>query len=173
MRVQPPGKITDGIAAVRQEGDRLISLQALGFEPREQASFRLGITTAHVAKARGGSALWRQALTHDHLKPPFGSGALVFRVDVDAVQADDQRASRFGLCRVTLAAGRQERVAPIAQVTFQAFGRVVHLTPKRPGTEGLADRQHLSQQLKGQPVRHQGRELGLQVGQLGRRALRQ
>ena len=78
-------ELTDRIATVRQERDRLITLQALGFEPLEQTTFGFNVVTTYKAEALRGSAFCGQAFAHDHLEPAFGARALVFGVDVDAV----------------------------------------------------------------------------------------
>jgi len=61
----------------------------------------------------------------------------------------------------------------LAQFCFQPSGHPPHLPANRPAAQVLTDRQHLLEELKGQSVGDQGRELGFQVSQFRRAALGQ
>jgi hypothetical protein len=93
LRVQAYRQLTDRLAAVRQERNRLVALQALGVEPFDQAPLGLGVVTAHETEALGRLVLGGEPLAHDDLKPPFGSGGLILGVNVNAIQAHDPRGS--------------------------------------------------------------------------------
>jgi hypothetical protein len=94
--MQADREFTDRVTAVRQECDRLVFRQSLVFEQFQETALGLGIVTAHKTKTLRGSTVCGHTFTHDHLKPPFGSGALTLRVDVSAIQADDPRGSWLG-----------------------------------------------------------------------------
>src|SRR5260221_1009636 len=173
LRVQVHLEIADRIAAIGQECNRLVHLHPLRFKHLEQTAFRLGVVVIHKSKALRRSALLGHTFTYDHLEPSFGSRPLVFCMDITAIDPNDKRYGRlWKLIPVSLAA-INENVALFPQFVFQPFGRLPYPLPNCRGTNVLADRKHLLQELDGEPVRNESSKLGLQIHQFRMSALRQ
>jgi hypothetical protein len=60
-----------------------------------------------------------------------------------------------------------------SQLRFHPFGNPLQISVDARYVDIPSGRQHFGQELRGQAVRDQGSKLAFQVGQLGRRSLRQ
>jgi hypothetical protein len=107
-------EIADSVAAVRQEGDRLVHLHSLRFEHLEQTAFGLDLPNAKHFEA---SPSW------DILLPTITSNHLLARdcwsfADITAVDSNDQGCGRIRkLIPVSLAA-TNEHVLLFPQFVF-------------------------------------------------------
>jgi hypothetical protein len=83
-----------------------------------------------------------ETLPHDHLKPPFGSGGLTFRMNVGAVQSDHQRSRRLSNRIAVACSGLkiEERAVLLTPFAFELFGRPPDLHLNRCGIEVLVNR---------------------------------
>src|SRR5450631_2316328 len=117
-------QIAYGIAAIRQEYDLLIHLQALRFQHLVKPALRLGVVRVDERKYLR-TALGLDALAGNNFKPAFSPRLLIRRMHIAAVQADRQGRSRRRLLRPILGTAFDELEPFVTQFTLDAFGNAV------------------------------------------------
>lgn len=166
LGVQVQRKVAYVVGAVGDEGDLPVHLHALGAERLEEAAFGFGVVGLDEPEVLGG-ALGRYGLAGDHLEPAVTAGALLARVDVAAVEADDEGQARVGELFPLGRAAFHEGPLLGAEFVFETLGDGLGVLSHRGGVEGTAEGEDLGQDLGGEPVGDQPGELGFQVDELG------
>ena len=166
LGVEVAGNVADVLAAVGEEGDLLVGLHALGSKHLEQAPFGFGVVGLHIPEA-GGPSVGRDGLAGDDLEPAVGAGLLLAGVDVAAVQADYDRQVRAGEFLAVTLAGVDEAGPLLAELALQPVRDRVDCAAYDGRVQAPAQRQQLTEQVRGDAVGDQGGEAGLLVGQLG------
>jgi hypothetical protein len=170
MWVEVELELPHGVAAIGEEGNLLVELVALRLEHFEEPPFRCLELGLDEGKALTGDRLLglltsrerQAALASNDLKPDW----LALGTHVAPIDAYRERAIGDRQATPLRRTAVDERPLLLPQRLLQPLRHGEDVLPNRAGGKRVIDRQHLVQELGGNPIGHQGGPLRLQKQQL-------
>lgn len=152
-------------AAVGDEGDILIGLNALLFEVVEDTTLRVAVVAVNEADI-AGIAVFGERTADDQFKILLPVAPIA---DIAAIQADDDTAVGNGQVHPVARTGiLHERDAFFRQFPLNPAGGPQRMLPDRRGVGAALDRQHIGQQFGRSGIGHERGPPGFQKKALGR-----